>query len=85
MAKHNICADDDVGNDIKEMLTDYKIRHIFGTENKEQPAFHALQTIIQRNSAADYAASTKLDWTDEALMALFQNGLRDTVKDQLAF
>ena len=65
-----------------------EIRQIFGVNNEEAIAERAVQGLVQKTSASDYAAkfqeySNRLEWGDDALMAMFRRGLKETVKDEL--
>ena len=62
---------------------------VFGNGNKQQEAKRELQAIKQRGSAAKYKAefqilAAKTGWNNKALVAQFYQGLKDTVKDEIA-
>ena len=82
-------------NDLFKLFESYttfkqELRQVFGISNDEQIAAQIIQTIRQKTSAADYTAefqryAGKLKWDDNALMAMYQKGLKENVKDHLAF
>lgn len=76
-----------------EIFTNYanfitSIRTVFGISNEKATAIRIIQDLRQKTSTADYAAkfqeySPITEWDDEALMAMFKRGLKDSVKDEL--
>ena len=65
-----------------------QIRRVFGILNEKSAAERAVQHLTQRTSAADYAArfqeqANLTKWDDATLMTMFQQRLKDNVKDKL--
>ena len=65
-----------------------QIRQVFGISNKKSAAERAVQHLTQRISVSDYAAKVQekanlTEWDDAALMTMFQQGLKDNVKNEL--
>ena len=95
IAKYKAAKEEDAEEEAKELIGNYAtfkeaLRQVFGIGNEEKIASLTIRGLRQRTSAADYAAefqryAAKLDWGDEALMEIFQDGLKDGVKDQLIF
>jgi len=66
-----------------------EIRSTFGYGNEQQEAEREIQALRQRGSATKYKAefqilAARLDWDDNALAALFYQGLKDNIKDELS-
>lgn len=60
----------------------------FGKIDKERDIIQRLKTLVQKGSAAGYAAkfrelASHLDWDDQPLMAAFYDGLKEEVKDKI--
>lgn len=67
-----------------------EVGKILGPSNEDKVAIRIVQHLQQRTSASDYAAkfkrySVQTGWDDEALMTMFRRGLKDRVKDKMAF
>ena len=83
----------DNGSDDSGIFTDYiifkrEIRQIFSPTNQDAMAERTLIDIIQIKSASDYAALfkkyiNKTEWDDDALMAIYHRGLKNSVKNEL--
>lgn len=79
--------------EVNEWMKDFdqfkeKVRPIFGISNEPVVARRNIQRIRQNASAADYAADFQqlaayTDWDDTALMTMFRQGLKPTVKEEL--
>jgi RNase H-like domain found in reverse transcriptase/Reverse transcriptase (RNA-dependent DNA polymerase)/Integrase zinc binding domain/Chromo (CHRromatin Organisation MOdifier) domain/Retrotransposon gag protein len=66
-----------------------KINRMFGDIDEERTAERAMQYLRQKGAATAYAAefqqySFRTSWNDDALMAEFYKGLKDSVKDEMA-
>ena len=66
-----------------------KISRVFGDVDEERSAERRLQGLRQRGAASAYAAefqqyAGRMGWNDDALMAQFYKGLKDSVKDEMA-
>ena len=73
-----------------ENFTQFKIeiRRTFGISDEKETAIRILQYLRQKRSVAEYATifqqnATTSKWNDDALMVMYQRGLRDNVKDEL--
>ena len=83
----------DQGSDESGIFADYarfkrEIRRVFAPTNQDAMAERALIDITQTRSVSDYAAlfkkyADRTEWDDDALMAMFKRGLKDSVKDEL--
>jgi len=65
-----------------------KLRQVFGVSNEKNKAVREIQRVKQLKSATDYAAkfqhyAVQTDWDDNALMALYRQGLKPKVKEEL--
>src|SRR6266550_7417172 len=65
-----------------------KISRMFGDIDEERTAERSLQGLRQKGAATGYAAefqqySFRTSWNDDALMAQFYKGLKDSVKDEM--
>ncbi|CAD6892727.1 unnamed protein product [Tilletia laevis] len=61
-----------------------------GETDLKKTLTHDLQTLVQTGSAASYSTrffhlATQLGWNDEALRARYYDGLKENVKDALAY
>jgi hypothetical protein len=66
-----------------------KINRMFGDIDEERTAERSIQGLRQKGAATAYAAefqqySFRTSWNDDALMAQFYRGLKDSVKDEMA-
>ena len=76
--------------DIIEDYANFKkhLKQMFGIANKVPIAARNIQTIMQRRSAAEYAAefrknAVQLDWDDESLMTMYKQGLKKPLREEL--
>ena len=65
-----------------------EIKKVFGNVDEERTAERKLMDLRQNGSASEYASkfqqvASKTEWNDDALMAKFYHGLKDSVKDEL--
>ena len=65
-----------------------KLRQAFAIPNEPAIAERAIQNLRQTRSAGDYANlfqqyATNTEWNDKALMRMFRQGLKDSVKKEL--
>jgi hypothetical protein len=79
--------------DTQQMFHDYdyfkeKLRETFGLANEPAIAERAIQGLRQKNSASDYANtfqrySIQTEWNDAALMRMYRQGLKPSVRIEL--
>ncbi len=80
---------------IKEWMEDFakfkkEVKKILGPSNEDRVAVRVIQHLKQQRSASEYATHFKrhavlTGWDDDALMVMFRRGLKENVKDELAF
>jgi len=66
-----------------------ELKKIFGDVDEERVAERQMQQLRQTGSAANYTAEfrrieSKLDWDENALIAQYYRGLKESLKDELA-
>ena len=90
----NLTTPDKQSNDTKIIFASFDsfkeaITKIYGDLDQYKKAMVAIQRLQQTTSVQEYtskfyALSTKTDWDDDALTAIYYKGLKDPVKDELS-
>ena len=79
--------EDPIMNDFESFCK--KLKELFGDPNEKATAERNLYALKQKGSATSYLADFQrhavlVEWNDQAKMAQFYRGLKETVKDELA-
>jgi len=80
-------------DDIIQLFENYdqfktRLRQVFGISNEASTASRIIQRLRQQRSAAEYAAefqhhAIQTQWDDKALMVMYKQGLKNSVKAEL--